>query len=145
MKDMELEHRDCSDLLTRQVHKLEYSAEQEERLKKELEVMLFGYCYYSQETLKLWAILFLWDESSQFSGDFCLLNWQNFQHPFCRVDWVDQCHLLCVSHLRLVFEQQMEKRLNEYDSKAKIRKPFFLTFSLSMQRLLFFLILFFFV
>uniref|UniRef100_A0A8V0YNV9 Coiled-coil domain containing 171 n=1 Tax=Gallus gallus TaxID=9031 RepID=A0A8V0YNV9_CHICK len=37
MKDMELEHRDCSDLLTRQVHKLEYSAEQEERLKKELE------------------------------------------------------------------------------------------------------------
>lgn len=53
MKDMELEHRDCSDLLTRQVHKLEYSAEQEERLKKELEVMLFGYCYYSQETLKL--------------------------------------------------------------------------------------------
>ncbi|XP_015704518.1 coiled-coil domain-containing protein 171 isoform X5 [Coturnix japonica] len=37
MKDMELEHCDCCELLTRQVHKLEYSAEQEERLKKELE------------------------------------------------------------------------------------------------------------
>uniref|UniRef100_A0A803YS85 Coiled-coil domain containing 171 n=1 Tax=Meleagris gallopavo TaxID=9103 RepID=A0A803YS85_MELGA len=37
MKDMELEHRDCSEMLTRHVHKLEHSAEQEELLKKELE------------------------------------------------------------------------------------------------------------
>ncbi|XP_031465818.1 coiled-coil domain-containing protein 171 isoform X1 [Phasianus colchicus] len=37
MKDMELEHRDCSEMLTRHVHKLEHSAEQEEQLKKELE------------------------------------------------------------------------------------------------------------
>lgn len=50
---MELEHRDCSEMLTRHVHKLEHSAEQEERLKKELEVILFVYRYSSQETLKL--------------------------------------------------------------------------------------------
>lgn len=50
---MELEHRDCSEMLTRHAHKLEHSAEQEERLKKELEVILFVYRYSSQETLKL--------------------------------------------------------------------------------------------
>ncbi|XP_021235876.1 coiled-coil domain-containing protein 171 isoform X4 [Numida meleagris] len=37
MKDMELEHHDCSELLTHQVHELECRAEQEERLKKDLE------------------------------------------------------------------------------------------------------------
>lgn len=81
---MELEHRDCSEMLTRHAHKLEHSAEQEERLKKELEVILFVYRYSSQETLKLWALLLLWDETSQFCADFCLQNWQNVEHPCCR-------------------------------------------------------------
>ncbi|XP_074789352.1 coiled-coil domain-containing protein 171 isoform X1 [Athene noctua] len=37
MKDMEVEHNDCTELLRRQANDLEYSAEREERLKKELE------------------------------------------------------------------------------------------------------------
>ncbi|XP_064358528.1 coiled-coil domain-containing protein 171 isoform X2 [Dromaius novaehollandiae] len=37
MKDMELEHNDCSELLRRQASELEYSTEREERLKKEIE------------------------------------------------------------------------------------------------------------
>ncbi|KAM9587694.1 coiled-coil domain-containing protein 171 isoform 1-T2 [Morphnus guianensis] len=37
MKDMEVEHNDCTELLRRQANELEYSAEREERLKKELE------------------------------------------------------------------------------------------------------------
>ncbi|OXB55536.1 hypothetical protein ASZ78_002565 [Callipepla squamata] len=37
VRDMELEHHNCSELLTRQVQELEHSAEREERLKKELE------------------------------------------------------------------------------------------------------------
>ncbi|XP_067171529.1 coiled-coil domain-containing protein 171 isoform X5 [Apteryx mantelli] len=38
MKDMELEHNDCSELLRRQANELEYCTEREERLKKEVEV-----------------------------------------------------------------------------------------------------------
>lgn len=45
MKDMEVEHNDCTELLRRQANELEYSAEREERLKKELEVRFFDYCY----------------------------------------------------------------------------------------------------
>ncbi|NWJ00854.1 CC171 protein, partial [Crypturellus undulatus] len=37
MKDMELEHSDCSELLRRQASELEYCSEREERLKKEIE------------------------------------------------------------------------------------------------------------
>lgn len=37
MKDVEVEHNGCTELLRRQANQLEYSAEQEERLKKELE------------------------------------------------------------------------------------------------------------
>ncbi|GAB0204347.1 coiled-coil domain-containing protein 171 [Grus japonensis] len=37
MKDMEVEHNGCTELLRRQASELEYSAEREERLKKELE------------------------------------------------------------------------------------------------------------
>ncbi|NXO57067.1 CC171 protein, partial [Aramus guarauna] len=37
MKDMEVEHNGCTELLRRQANELEYSAEREERLKKELE------------------------------------------------------------------------------------------------------------
>ncbi|NXD15396.1 CC171 protein, partial [Nothocercus nigrocapillus] len=37
MKDMELEHNDCSELLRRQASELEYCSEREERLKKEIE------------------------------------------------------------------------------------------------------------
>ncbi|XP_063176620.1 coiled-coil domain-containing protein 171 isoform X1 [Chroicocephalus ridibundus] len=37
MKDVEVEHNGCTELLRRQANELEYSAEREERLKKELE------------------------------------------------------------------------------------------------------------
>ncbi|XP_062456256.1 coiled-coil domain-containing protein 171 isoform X2 [Rhea pennata] len=37
MKDMELKHNDCSELLRRQASELEYCTEREERLKKEIE------------------------------------------------------------------------------------------------------------
>nr|XP_009677131.1 PREDICTED: coiled-coil domain-containing protein 171 isoform X3 [Struthio camelus australis] len=37
MKDMELEHNNCSELLRRQASELEYGTEREERLKKEIE------------------------------------------------------------------------------------------------------------
>ncbi|KGL80442.1 Coiled-coil domain-containing protein 171, partial [Tinamus guttatus] len=37
MKDMELEHNECSDLLRRQASELEYCSEREEKLKKEIE------------------------------------------------------------------------------------------------------------
>ncbi|NXE21473.1 CC171 protein, partial [Ardeotis kori] len=37
MKDVEVEHNSCTELLRRQANELEYSAEREERLKKELE------------------------------------------------------------------------------------------------------------
>uniref|UniRef100_A0A8C3K6R7 Coiled-coil domain containing 171 n=1 Tax=Calidris pygmaea TaxID=425635 RepID=A0A8C3K6R7_9CHAR len=37
MKDVEVEHTGCAELLRRQANELEYSAEREERLKKELE------------------------------------------------------------------------------------------------------------
>ncbi|XP_009459420.1 PREDICTED: LOW QUALITY PROTEIN: coiled-coil domain-containing protein 171 [Nipponia nippon] len=37
MKDVEVEHSGCTELLRRQANELEYSAEREERLKKELE------------------------------------------------------------------------------------------------------------
>lgn len=45
MKDVEVEHNGCTELLRRQANELAYSAEREERLKKELEVRLFVYCY----------------------------------------------------------------------------------------------------
>lgn len=45
MKDVEVEHSGCRQLLRHQASELEYSAEREERLKKELEVRFFGYNY----------------------------------------------------------------------------------------------------
>lgn len=45
VKDVEVEHNGCAELLRRQASELEYSAEREDRLKKELEVRLFDYHY----------------------------------------------------------------------------------------------------
>lgn len=61
MKHVELEHNGCTELLRRQASELEYSAEQEEQLKRELEVRLFDYCYYAQQALAFGAVSFLKD------------------------------------------------------------------------------------
>lgn len=49
IKDLELEHNDCPEILRQQASELEYSAEREEKLKKELEVDT-SYLFISTKT-----------------------------------------------------------------------------------------------
>lgn len=114
LRDAEEEHSGCNEMLRCQANELKCSAEREKKLKKELEVRLFDYCYQSQQALTLSNFIF--EGWSLLVGlEFHVLDEQNIEHLFCRKG---ECHFYCEPGLRVMFKQQVGKGLCKCENKA---------------------------